>query len=232
MQVLHAAGFALGIIHKEHFRYASHSPTAPLVCLALTAPIHLRQDDEGSPARAPELLFDDGVSTPFGASDVWCLGVLLFTLIRGFSPFEEDNEVRMMRRIRGAKVDYEGWEATPEALDLVKRMLVADPNERATVAEVLSHEWITRNRDEQAAALLHGTVERLAKLDVRRRMRCVALRAAHLANDVAGLHHLPAVLQRGGQRDSFCAEDRVRLIGCRYGIRGRCRGGLVRGNSA
>ena len=41
-------------------------------------------------------------------------GILLFTLVRGFSPFEEENQVRMLRRIEKADVDYAGWEASEE----------------------------------------------------------------------------------------------------------------------
>ena len=84
--------------------------------------------------------------------DVWALGVVLFAILCGRLPFEgtdltgskrpRDNVI--MSRIM--KCQYKLDERlSPEAKDLVRRMLKSDPTERASIPEVFSHTWLRFN---------------------------------------------------------------------------------------
>lgn len=84
-------------------------------------------------------------------SDVWCCGVMLYTMLCGSFPFErkEDrglpsNEVlqRLMDRI--VRADWEvpqDIKLSAECWDLLRRMLNPDPRERLTIADIQQHPW-------------------------------------------------------------------------------------------
>ncbi len=71
--------------------------------------------------------------------------MIIFVLLSGCFPFHSDNEEQLKRQI--ASVDYsfpeEQWgEISDLARDLVKRLLVMDPNRRLTAAQALQHPWL------------------------------------------------------------------------------------------
>ena len=70
--------------------------------------------------------------------DVWSLGVIMFALLAGRLPFESSVISELYREIgRGEyKVPSHFGEG---ATQLIKRMLTVDPNERATMQEILLH---------------------------------------------------------------------------------------------
>lgn len=124
----------------------------------------------GTPAYlAPEVVQATRVNTYDGKkSDVWSCGVMLYIMLAGACvchllaspashllllgcyPFEraEDraqpgcNMQRTIQRI--VSVDYiMPTSVSPEAQDLLRKLLVADPQSRLSVEEVLAHPWYT-----------------------------------------------------------------------------------------
>jgi len=98
---------------------------------------------------APEVLKRQGYDA---ACDVWSLGVLLYTMLAGQTPFANgpnDTPNDILSRIGEGKFSLIGgnWESvSPHAKDLVKRMLHIDPHQRMTLQQILNHPWIS-NRD-------------------------------------------------------------------------------------
>ncbi|XP_059380743.1 ribosomal protein S6 kinase alpha-3 isoform X6 [Carassius carassius] len=94
---------------------------------------------------APEVLKKQGYDA---ACDIWSLGVLLYTMLTGFTPFAngpEDTPEEILARIGGGKFSLTGgyWSSVSfEAKDLVSKMLHVDPHQRLTAAQVLKHPWI------------------------------------------------------------------------------------------
>lgn len=94
---------------------------------------------------APEVLKKQGYDE---ACDVWSLGVLLYTMLSGTTPFstsDSDTPGQILKRIGegGFRVKGGNWCTVSQAAkDLVSRMLHVDPKERITLAQVLVHEWI------------------------------------------------------------------------------------------
>uniref|UniRef100_A0AAY4F0A3 Ribosomal protein S6 kinase n=1 Tax=Denticeps clupeoides TaxID=299321 RepID=A0AAY4F0A3_9TELE len=94
---------------------------------------------------APEVLKKQGYDA---ACDIWSLGVLLYTMLTGFTPFAngpEDTPEEILARIGSGKFSLSGgyWNSvSTEAKDLVSKMLHVDPHQRLTAAQVLRHPWI------------------------------------------------------------------------------------------
>mmetsp|Transcript_25006 Transcript_25006/g.30244 ORF Transcript_25006/g.30244 Transcript_25006/m.30244 type:complete len:658 (+) Transcript_25006:420-2393(+) len=84
------------------------------------------------------------------AADMWSLGVVMFTLLGKYMPFDNTGSTHeLYNHILNARSDnFTGsrWkDISPEAQHLIHRMLVVDPNNRITITEALCHPWITRN---------------------------------------------------------------------------------------
>ncbi|XP_032082368.1 ribosomal protein S6 kinase alpha-3 isoform X3 [Thamnophis elegans] len=94
---------------------------------------------------APEVLKRQGYDV---ACDIWSLGVLLYTMLTGYTPFAngpDDTPEEILARIGSGKFSLNGgyWNSVSEtAKDLVSKMLHVDPHQRLTAAQVLRHPWI------------------------------------------------------------------------------------------
>ncbi|NXN97630.1 KS6A2 kinase, partial [Rhinopomastus cyanomelas] len=98
---------------------------------------------------APEVLKRQGYDA---ACDVWSLGILLYTMLAGFTPFAngpDDTPEEILARIGSGKYALAGgnWDSVSDtAKDIVSKMLHVDPHQRLTAAQVLRHPWIV-NRE-------------------------------------------------------------------------------------
>lgn len=81
-------------------------------------------------------------------ADIWSCGVILYILLCGWPPFHGDSTQQIFKNILTAPVDMNSdpWpRISPGAKDCVRRMLVRDPNKRATAEEILHHSWLKEN---------------------------------------------------------------------------------------
>uniref|UniRef100_A0A671Q9V1 non-specific serine/threonine protein kinase n=1 Tax=Sinocyclocheilus anshuiensis TaxID=1608454 RepID=A0A671Q9V1_9TELE len=94
---------------------------------------------------APEVLKKQGYDA---ACDIWSLGILLYTMLAGFTPFAngpEDTPEEILARIGSGKFALSGgnWDTVSDAAkDIVSKMLHVDPHQRLTAPLVLRHPWI------------------------------------------------------------------------------------------
>lgn len=78
------------------------------------------------------------------AVDVWSAGVMLYALLVGQLPFNDNNIPRLYEKIQAGIKTLPSF-LSQEACDLIRKMLTVDPTQRITVREVLTHPWL-RNR--------------------------------------------------------------------------------------
>nr|XP_020479874.1 maternal embryonic leucine zipper kinase [Monopterus albus]XP_020479875.1 maternal embryonic leucine zipper kinase [Monopterus albus]XP_020479876.1 maternal embryonic leucine zipper kinase [Monopterus albus] len=97
----------------------------------------------GSPAyAAPELI--QGKAYIGSEADVWSMGVLLYALLCGYLPFDDDNCMALFRKIARGTYDNPHW-LSPGSILLLNQMMQVDPKRRLTVRQLLDHPWVMKD---------------------------------------------------------------------------------------
>ena len=85
----------------------------------------------GSPHYAsPEIVA--GLTYHGSSSDIWSCGIILFALLTGRLPFDDDNIRNLLAKVKIGKFNMP-QELPSDAKDLIRRMLEVDPGKRITV---------------------------------------------------------------------------------------------------
>jgi len=93
----------------------------------------------GSPNyAAPEVISGKLYAGP--EVDVWSCGVILYALLCGTLPFDDEHVPTLFRKIKSGLFSVPDY-LNKSAVNLVKRMLQVDPIKRATIKDVREHEW-------------------------------------------------------------------------------------------
>lgn len=90
---------------------------------------------------APEIV--SGLKYHGAASDVWSCGVILFALLTGRLPFDDENIRNLLLKVQAGSFEMP-LELSPDAQDLIWRMLTVDPNDRISTSQVLSHGLLSK----------------------------------------------------------------------------------------
>jgi len=93
---------------------------------------------------APEMvLAAEGGPTMYGkAVDIWAAGVVLYIMLCGFPPFEEEN---LYDQIASGNYDFaaEQWlSVSSVARDLVEKLMRVSVDDRLTISQALTHPWL------------------------------------------------------------------------------------------
>jgi protein-serine/threonine kinase len=100
---------------------------------------------------APELLSAHPYCGP--EIDIWSFGVVLYVLVCGKVPFDDQSMPALHSKIKRGHVEYPAW-ISSDCRDLLSRMLVVDPLQRASLAEVKRHPWMIKGYDKPPDSLV------------------------------------------------------------------------------
>ncbi|XP_047361273.1 serine/threonine-protein kinase ATG1 isoform X1 [Vespa velutina] len=100
---------------------------------------------------APEILLGDSYDAP--AVDVWSLGVILYMLVCGQAPFQEANDSETLTMIMDCKYSIPAH-VSEDCKRLIARMLVREPEGRASLEEIASDTWLAIGLDTDSVEAL------------------------------------------------------------------------------
>lgn len=104
---------------------------------ALEVSDKMLQTSCGSPHYAsPEIV--SGKNYHGGPSDIWSCGIILFALLTGHLPFDDENIRKLLMKVQ-AGVFQMPKNISEEAKDLISKMLCVDPETRITMPEIIRH---------------------------------------------------------------------------------------------
>ena len=93
---------------------------------------------------APELL--KATRAGYGLkADMWSVGVIVYTILAGYQPFQDEDDSRQLRAILAGKFAFHDSHwcfISDEAKDFVLQLLEVDPSERFSAQEALRHPWL------------------------------------------------------------------------------------------
>ncbi|KAK7279710.1 hypothetical protein RJT34_24767 [Clitoria ternatea] len=94
---------------------------------------------------APEVIHNKGYE---GAkADIWSCGVILFVLLAGYLPFEDDNLMTLYKKIFKAEFTCPAWFSTNSSLHLIELVNITSSDvmkQRITINEVIENEWFKK----------------------------------------------------------------------------------------
>ncbi|KAE9400840.1 Pkinase-domain-containing protein [Gymnopus androsaceus JB14] len=108
----------------------------------------LMQTSCGSPCyAAPELVISEGLYVG-SAVDIWSCGVILYAMLAGYLPFDDDpanpdgdNINLLYKYIVNTPLSFPDY-ISDSARELLSMMLVPDPSRRASLEQVMQHPWL------------------------------------------------------------------------------------------
>ena len=115
----------------------------------------------GSPNyAAPEVISGNLYAGP--EVDVWSSGVILYALLCGSLPFDDENITALFKKIKEGKYSLPSF-LSKGARDILKRILTVHPIKRATIDSIMKHEWYLHDLpvylEELASSKLNETKE-------------------------------------------------------------------------
>ncbi|KAJ3437297.1 protein kinase [Anaeramoeba flamelloides] len=97
----------------------------------------------GSPHYAsPEVI--KGVAYDGKKSDTWSCGVILYALLCGYLPFDDDNYSKLLKKVKLGKCKFPNTLLKSEK-ELIKGMLTVNPKRRITIKKIKNHTWFKEN---------------------------------------------------------------------------------------
>ncbi|KAF7458403.1 calcium-dependent protein kinase CDPK5 [Cryptosporidium felis] len=118
----------------------------------------LKVIDWGFAAKCPKThKFTSVVGTPYYVApevlygsysklcDLWSAGVILYILLCGYPPFHGKDNVEILRKVKIGQysLEHNSWKyVSDSAKDLIRRLLMIDPNKRISAQDALNHPWI------------------------------------------------------------------------------------------
>ncbi|CAN6200340.1 unnamed protein product [Urochloa humidicola] len=90
---------------------------------------------------APEVIDDKGYDGAL--ADLWSCGVILFVLLAGYLPFEDDNIASLYKKISEAQFTCPSW-FSAGAKRLITKILDPNPSTRIKVPQILKDPWFKK----------------------------------------------------------------------------------------
>jgi serine/threonine protein kinase len=126
----------------------------------------------GTPAFvAPEILVGQHYTTQV---DMWSVGCLIYMLIGGYPPFQDETHRGLFRKIRAADFTFHEvyWKnVSLAAKQLITNLMTVDPECRLTAQQSLESEWLEVKEEHLSVRDLSGSISEAQKFNARRKLK-------------------------------------------------------------
>ncbi|KAL0018722.1 hypothetical protein WJX79_001236 [Trebouxia sp. C0005] len=158
-------------IKPDNLIFENKSSTSPVKLIDFSLACFFFEPTEpgGTPEfMAPELVADpDGMAaTGWGPEiDMWAVGILVFWMLCGRTPFDGDNVPQILQNIMQGRWAFsdEVWaRVSDEAKALVRSLLRRNPSRRPSAAALLQHPWVCHGQQMMPLVATAGALVKLA----------------------------------------------------------------------
>ena len=122
-------------------------------------------------------------------SDMWSVGVIVYILLGGYPPFIEQNQRTLFRKIRKGTYEFheEYWgQVSEDAKDLIRNLLVVNPDNRYTAGDALENKWIGADAKTLASLDLGSNLAKFKQFNAKRKFKA-AVSTVMAANKMQSL---------------------------------------------
>ena len=129
-------------------------------------------------------------------ADIWSAVVILYILLAGVPPFWAQSEQAIFDEVLKGKYDLKSdpWGKISEgAKDVVRKMLVSNPKDRATAQEILNHPWVREDgdaSDEQLEDVVLSRMRKFAAMNKFKKMGMLAVAKTLSKEEIAGMKEI------------------------------------------
>ena len=81
-------------------------------------------------------------------ADIWSCGVVLYYLLAGYLPFDDNDNESVVDQICAAKYNIPVW-FSDAAVDLISNILILDADKRLSAKQIMKHPWMLIRGDER-----------------------------------------------------------------------------------
>ena len=83
--------------------------------------------------------------TDYRTNDVWALGIIIYMLFNGESPFKDKNDFMTLDRVKECKFEYIKKDIPEDVVDLINNILIEDTNKRLNIKQIKEHKYFKNN---------------------------------------------------------------------------------------
>ena len=99
----------------------------------------------GSPSYAsPEMI--SGKKYNGFKRDIWSSGIILFAMLCGFLPFEDNDNFQLFEKIKNGILQFPNF-LSQLSKDLIQKILVVEPKERISIQDIKKHQFYLKGKE-------------------------------------------------------------------------------------